>query len=407
MILNEINAAAYEKVETALERSGKATVAHATGTGKSCIAWKLVESHPDRSFLWLVSGPARMTLRKADVTRYNNGTLPPNLQLCDCSLLAEATAEQWIALAAKKPDYLIFDCYHELTAACWAKSAQQLLRLCPQAKLLGLTVPNSTEKNCQAAEELFGDAVVSRMTVGEAMAVGTLPVPSNYVAMLWPQEGQLAQLRARIKNLHLPAQTNALSAQYEEISWSVRQAENPAALMPRVLSDTQGRYLAVFESRDYLETIRDELEHFLSSVDPAVRFYEADSGCLTDSAAWEPFCSDTAPGPKVLLCVNAPGVQQPLEGLAGVILVRQSSLMSTFKQMLCRALVAAGSRSVPVFDLVAQFEGLGNGRTLQRDCTRKSGRQGPQCAAAVPAPCPAFPDRRQIQTGPDNGRWYR
>lgn len=37
--------------------------------------------------------------------------------------------------------------------------------------------------------------------------------------------------------------------------------------------------------------------------------------------------------------------------------------MSTFKQMLCRALVAAGSRSVPVFDLVAQFEGLGNGRT--------------------------------------------
>ena len=83
----------------------------------------------------------------------------------------------------------------------------------------------------------------------------------------------------------------------------------------------------------------------------------------------ETFLSDTAPGPKVLLCVNAPGVQQPLEGLAGVILVRQSSLMSTFKQMLCRALVAAGSRSVPVFDLVAQFEGLGNGRTLQRDCS--------------------------------------
>ena len=376
MILNEINAAAYEKVETALERSGKATVAHATGTGKSCIAWKLVESHPDRSFLWLVSGPARMTLRKADVTRYNNGTLPPNLQLCDCSLLAEATAEQWIALAAKKPDYLIFDCYHELTAACWAKSAQQLLRLCPQAKLLGLTVPNSTEKNCQAAEELFGDAVVSRMTVGEAMAVGTLPVPSNYVAMLWPQEGQLALLRARIKNLHLPAQTNALSAQYEEISWSVRQAENPAALMPRILSDTQGRYLAVFESRDYLETIRDELEHFLSSVDPAVRFYEADSGCLDDSAAWEPFCSDTAPGPKVLLCVNTPGVQQPIEGLAGAILVRETGESGRFRQMLCRALVACGRKPIPIFDLTARFDGLGNGRILQKECTTAMIRAG-------------------------------
>ena len=90
----------------------------------------------------------------------------------------------------------------------------------------------------------------------------------------------------------------------------------------------------------------------------------------------ETFLSDTAPGPKVLLCVNAPGVQQPLEGLAGGILVRQSSLMSTLKQMLCRALVAAGSRSVPVFDLVAQFEGLGNGRTLQRDCTEAMTRAG-------------------------------
>ena len=50
--------------------------------------------------------------------------------------------------------------------------------------------------------------------------------------------------------------------------------------------------------------------------------------------------------------------------------------MSTFKQMLCRALVAAGSRSVPVFDLVAQFEGLGNGRTLQRDCTEAMTRAG-------------------------------
>ena len=50
--------------------------------------------------------------------------------------------------------------------------------------------------------------------------------------------------------------------------------------------------------------------------------------------------------------------------------------MSTFKQMLCRALVAAGSRSVPVFDLVAQFEGLGNGRTLQRDCTEAMTKAG-------------------------------
>ena len=154
------------------------------------------------------------------------------------------------------------------------------------------------------------------------------------------------------------------------------QVENLTVLLPRLLSDTSGHYLVLFESAAYQEKLGTELEQLLRTVDPAVRFYAADHACFADSAAVETFLSDTAPGPKVLLCVNAPGVQQPLEGLAGVILVRQSSLMSTFKQMLCRALVAAGSRSVPVFDLVAQFEGLGNGRTLQRDCTEAMTKAG-------------------------------
>ncbi len=64
------------------------------------------------------------------------------------------------------------------------------------------------------------------------MALGTLPVPSNYAAMLWPQEGQLAMLRARIKNLHLPTTNNTLTALYDEIGWAVRQAENPTDLLP-------------------------------------------------------------------------------------------------------------------------------------------------------------------------------
>lgn len=214
------------------------------------------------------------------------------------------------------------------------------------------------------------------MTVAEAMAAGTMPVPSAYAALLWPQEEELATLRARIKNLCMPKGDTSLRVQYEELSWSLRQVENLTVLLPRLLSDTSGHYLVLFESAAYQEKLGTELEQLLRTVDSAVRFYAADHACFADSAAVETFLSDTAPGPKVLLCVNAPGVQQPLEGLAGVILVRQSSLMSTFKQMLCRALVAAGSRSVPVFDLVAQFEGLGNGRTLQRDCTEAMTRAG-------------------------------
>lgn len=368
MTLNPVNEAAFQKAVQSLETLNRAAVFHPTGTGKSCIAWKVVEAHPQTTFFWLVAGAQRLALRQAELTRYNGGTLPGNVRFCDCEKLAAATPEQWVRLGEQKPGCIVLDCYHELSAVCWAQSVQKLLRMCPQAKVLGLGVPNGAPV-CAAAQELFADCIVSHMTVAEAMAAGAMPVPSAYAALLWPQEEELATLRARIKNLCMPKGDTSLRVQYEELSWSLRQVENLTVLLPRLLSDTSGHYLVLFESAAYQEKLGTELEQLLRTVDPAVRFYAADHACFADSAAVETFLSDTAPGLKVLLCVNAPGVQQPLEGLAGVILVRQSSLMSTFKQMLCRALVAAGNRSVPVFDLVAQFEGLGNGRTLQRDCT--------------------------------------
>lgn len=375
MTLNPVNEAAFQKAVQSLETLNRAAVFHPTGTGKSCIAWKVVEAHPQTTFFGLVAGAQRLALRQAELTRYNGGTLPGNVRFCDCEKLAAATPEQWVRLGEQKPGCIVLDCYHELSAVCWAQSVQKLLRMCPQAKVLGLGVPNGAPV-CAAAQELFADCIVSHMTVAEAMAAGTMPVPSAYAALLWPQEEELATLRARIKNLCMPKGDTSLRVQYEELSWSLRQVENLTVLLPRLLSDTSGHYLVLFESAAYQEKLGTELEQLLRTVDPAVRFYAADHACFADSAAVETFLSDTAPGPKVLLCVNAPGVQQPLEGLAGVILVRQSSLMSTFKQMLCRALVAAGSRSVPVFDLVAQFEGLGNGRTLQRDCTEAMTRAG-------------------------------
>lgn len=375
MTLNPVNEAAFQKAVQSLETLNRAAVFHPTGTGKSCIAWKVVEAHPQTTFFWLVAGAQRLALRQAELTRYNGGTLPGNVRFCDCEKLAAATPEQWVRLGEQKPGCIVLDCYHELSAVCWAQSVQKLLRMCPQAKVLGLGVPNGAPV-CAAAQELFADCIVSHMTVAEAMAAGTMPVPSAYAALLWPQEEELTTLRARIKNLCMPKGDTSLRVQYEELSWSLRQVENLTVLLPRLLSDTSGHYLVLFESAAYQEKLGTELEKLLRTVDPAVRFYAADHACFADSAAVETFLSDIAPGPKVLLCVNAPGVQQPLEGLAGVILVRQSSLMSTFKQMLCRALVAAGSRSVPVFDLVAQFEGLGNGRTLQRDCTEAMTRAG-------------------------------
>ena len=94
----------------------------------------------------------------------------------------------------------------------------------------------------------------------------------------------------------------------------MRQAENPTDLLPRVLTDTQGRYLAVFESEDYLDEIREPLEAFLRSTDAAVHFYRAECDCLAESEEVRKFCTAAEPGPKVLFCVNTPASSSPSRG---------------------------------------------------------------------------------------------
>ena len=99
MTLNPVNEAAFQKAVQSLETLNRAAVFHPTGTGKSCIAWKVVEAHPQTTFFWLVAGAQRLALRQAELTRYNGGTLPGNVRFCDCEKLAAATPEQWVRLS--------------------------------------------------------------------------------------------------------------------------------------------------------------------------------------------------------------------------------------------------------------------------------------------------------------------
>ena len=51
MTLNPVNEAAFQKAVQSLETLNRAAVFHPTGTGKSCIAWKVMEAHPHTTFL--------------------------------------------------------------------------------------------------------------------------------------------------------------------------------------------------------------------------------------------------------------------------------------------------------------------------------------------------------------------
>lgn len=110
--------------------------------------------------------------------------------------------EELEAIAGLNPTYIILDEFHRVGAECWGASTLELLKLCPDAKILGLSATNIRylDNNRDMAEELFDGHIASEMTLGEAIVRGILPAP-KYVTTVYQYQKELTRYQNRIDNL--------------------------------------------------------------------------------------------------------------------------------------------------------------------------------------------------------------
>ena len=80
-----------------------------------------------------------------------------------------------------------------------------LLKLCSDAKLLGLTTTNVRylDNDRDMFEEHFDGHIASEMTLDEAVFRGILPAP-NYVTTVYQYQKDLARYQTRVDNLRSP-----------------------------------------------------------------------------------------------------------------------------------------------------------------------------------------------------------
>lgn len=167
--LFEHNEKAYHAAVRMMEQYGKAAIVHPTGTGKSYIAFKLIEDNPEKVVIWL--SPSEYIFKtQLESLKRNDPDFPlANVHFYTYAKLMCCTQAQLDDIAAQEPAYIILDEFHRAGAECWGESTVALLKLCPEAKLLGLTATNIRylDNNRDMAEELFDSRVASDMTLGE------------------------------------------------------------------------------------------------------------------------------------------------------------------------------------------------------------------------------------------------
>ena len=245
--LFEHNEKAYHAAVRMMEQYGKAAIVHPTGTGKSYIAFKLIEDNPEKVVIWL--SPSEYIFKtQLESLKRNDPDFPlANVHFYTYAKLMCCTQAQLDDIAAQKPAYIILDEFHRAGAECWGESTVALLKLCPDAKFLGLTATNIRylDNNRDIAEELFDSRVASNMTLGEAVVMGILPAP-KYVTTVYQYQKALAKYQARVDNLRTPGIQDVNQKYLDALRRALEQADGLDKVFADFKTDTGDRLKLLF-----------------------------------------------------------------------------------------------------------------------------------------------------------------
>ena len=357
--LFEHNEKAYRAAVRMMEQYGKAAIVHPTGTGKSYIAFKLIEDNPEKVVIWI--SPSEYIFKtQLESLKRNDPDFPlANVQFYTYAKLMCCTQAQLDEIAAQKPAYIILDEFHRAGAECWGESTVALLKLCPDAKILGLTATNIRylDNNRDMAEELFDSRVASNMTLGEAVVRGILPAP-KYVTTVYQYQKALAKYQARVDNLRTPGIQDVNQKYLDALRRALEQADGLDKVFAHHITNKSGKYIVFCANKAHMDEMVSHVPEWFAGVNPDVAVYEAYSDDPGTDRAFADFKADQSKRLKLLFCIDMFNEGVHVDGISGVILFRPTVSPIIYKQQIGRALTAGDSKTPLILDVVNNFEGL-------------------------------------------------
>ena len=358
------NESAYLAALVMLRETGKAAVIHPTGTGKSFIGFKLCEDHPNRRICWL--SPSEYIFRThLENLAATGADVPENITFFTYTKLMMMDAEE---LAAVRPDYIIQDEFHRIGAEKWGEGVQKLLKLYPDAKLLGLSATNIRYLDNQRdmADELFDGNVASEMTLGEAIVRGILNAP-KYVLSVFACQEDYDRLKSRVRRAKNRAVRDEAEKYLEALRRALEHADGLDVMFDKHMTDRHGKYLVFCANVEHMREMMSHVPEWFGKIDAKPRVYSAYSDDPASDRAFRDFKADSSDHLKLLFCIDMLNEGIHVEDVSGVILFRPTVSPIIYKQQIGRALSASRTKDPIIFDVVNNIENLYSIGTVEKE----------------------------------------
>lgn len=364
------NLKAYNRVVAMLDFVGKAAVIHPTGTGKSFIAFKLIEDNPGKYFLWISPSEYIFRTQCENLSREAPVLSLSNVRFLTYAKLSYLTDGELATLRLTPPDYIILDEYHRGGAPQWEKYLFSVLDACPQAKLLGLSATNIRylDNRRDMAQEIFDGYIASELSLGDAIVKGILPAP-KYVMALYQYDAELVHCQRRIRSMAAGLQENA-QRMLDSLKRVLQNADGLDAVFTRHIPKKDARLIVFCANLEHMQKMQAEAKRWFQKIDSQMHIYCIYSDNPEASRNFENFKTDRSNHLKLLFCIDMLNEGIHVADLDGIIMLRPTVSPIVYKQQLGRAL-SVGSKKTPlIFDIVNNFDGLYNVSAIGREMTQ-------------------------------------
>ena len=350
------NQKAYDLAVAMLEDTKKAAIVHPTGTGKSFIAFKLCEDHPDKTICWLSPSEYIFSTQLENLYQATNGYKPHNIVFFTYAKLMGMSKEE---IQAIHPDYIILDEYHRAGATYWQKGVEQLLFTYSDIPVLGLSATNIRYLDNQRdmAQELFDGNIASQMSLGEAIVRGILN-PPKYVLSMYYYQNTLEKYERRVKKTKSKVARDKAEKCLDELRRTLEKAEGLDVIFKKHMTDPHGKYIVFCSNKEHMDQMMKHTEWF-SKVDKEPHMYSVYSSDPGADKAFKDFKEDNDNNHlRLLYCIDALNEGIHVDDISGVILLRPTVSPIVYKQQIGRALSASKKTNAVIFDVVLNIENI-------------------------------------------------
>lgn len=319
----------------------RAAVVHATGTGKSYIGAAVAEHFSNV----LIIAPVAFILNEHRKVHKNNVTFATYTKLL---LNYEAIGSGF--------DLIILDEFHRTGAEGWGAAVNTLIADNPHAKILGLTATNKRYlENRDMAEELFDNAVVSTLSLKDAILDHILKAPKCIIGYYTFGVTYKKYQEKINSSIAMEDVKDEAHKRLDNIRLNWEKAYNVNNLLKKHLPDYTKRVIVFCQNHSMLNSCKKSVKKWFNDAGFKVykTYYVNHDEEKLSRDNMEEFQVSGYDGIKIMFAVDMLNEGVHVPNVDAVIMLRKTISKNIYLQQIGRCLTAGESRQPVIFDLVA------------------------------------------------------